>query len=536
MANIKSSRWSRKMKANRSKILLGIALAIGAAIYFSAITPYIGDGYDDSVYVGLAKSIAEGRGYVQALVPSAPPASKYPPGWALILSLVWLIWDDFPANIVVFKLVSTIFTLGLATLVFNWLRWRGESAVKSLLIASLTLFHPYVLQFGTSVFSAMPFAAAVVLSLWMVERYDRLPRAGWRDALLPSLAVALSLYLRMFGLSIVAATIFYLIFRENKRAEGFRFAALTLLWITPWFIYLLSVPQGVNGYGQELFLKSIEQRELGVITALDLIVRVLGNLQSILLAGLPGMIMPSQVPLTYVNVADALQIGAPITGVDYGLATLLMTAILVPILLRRSLLDWFIALYLGMVLIWPWEPTRFLVPLVPLLYLYLFSFLEKIGSGISKRNEKTGVYLRIASISAVGLFIFLNIVHQINFSIQTQRAATPVGWESRYRLFEWLEENTAEDAVLASLNDYQLYLYTDRQTVRTFDSTEALERYGVDYIILIPYGGVMLDEDLSRKHFSPLYEANADLFSLVYADENAGIEILEIQESGLSND
>ena len=521
---------------NWSRILLFSALALAAGIYFFALTPYIGDGYDDSVYVGLAKGIAEGRGYVRALVPGAPPASKYPPGWALILSAVWLFSKDFPANAIGFKLVSVLFTLGLAALVFYWLRWRGESVTKSLLIALLTLFHPYILNFGTSVFSAMPFAAATILSLWLVERYDRLPCAGWRDAILPSLAVAFSLYLRMFGLSIVAAAIFYLVLRKGKRAAGLRFSALTLLWIAPWFLYLFSVPQGANDYGQELFLKSIEQPELGIITALDLLIRVVGNLQSILLAGLPGMILPSQAPLTYVNMADALQIGAPVAGVDYGLATLLMTAILVPILLRRSLPDWYIALYLGMILIWPWEPTRFLVPLTPLLYLYLFSFLGQIGTAISRRKGKAGLYLRTFSIGITAVFVLLNIGHQINYSAQIQRADMPAAWAARYRLFNWLKENTAEDAVLASLNDYQLYLYAGRQTVRTFDSLAALEQYSVDYIVLIPYGGVMLDGDLSRLHFDPLHESHPDLFTLAYADERAGIEVFAVQNGGSPHD
>ncbi|MBT7071140.1 MAG: hypothetical protein HN975_09665 [Anaerolineae bacterium] len=52
----------------------------------------------------------------------------------------------------------------------------------------------------------------------------------------------------------------------------------------------------------------------------------------------------------------------------------------------------------------------------------------------------------------------------------------------------------------------------------------------MDYIVLIPYGGVMLDADLSRLHFTPLYEAGPELFSLVYHDEIAGIEVFAVQE------
>jgi len=474
-------------RRTRENFVFLIVLALGGLIYFYALTPYIGDGYDDTVYVGLSKGLAEGRGYVRALVPGMPPASKYPPGWAFLLSIVWLFSKEFPANLLGFKLVSVIFTLGLAAVVFYWLRWRGESFARSFLIALLTLFHPYILSFGTSAFSAIPFAALTILSLWLVERYTRLEDPGWRDAIFTSLVVAFSLYLRMFGLSIIIAIMLYLIFRKAKRAVDWRCVALILLWVLPWLLYFFSVPQALGDYRQEFFLRAIEQPELGTITTLDLLARIFGNLHSVLLAGLPGMILPSQISLTYVNMAETLRIGAPVPLVDYGLPTLIATATLVPILMRRSLLDWYIFLYLGLVLLWPWEPTRFLVPLTPLLYLYLFSFLGEIRTAISKFNMRMGTYLRVIAIGIISIFILLNIGHQINYAAQIQASDIPANWAARYRLFDWLKENTPDDAVLASLNDYQLYLYTERQTVRTFKTLDAIQEYGVDRAIASKY-------------------------------------------------
>jgi hypothetical protein len=82
--------------------------------------------------------------------------------------------------------------------------------------------------------------------------------------------------------------------------------------------------------------------------------------------------------------------------------------------------------------------------------------------------------------------------------------------------------------VLAALDDYQVYLYTRRPVIRALGSADALAHYQVEYVILIPYGGVMVEGDLSRLRFEPLRRAHPDAFARVYADESAGIQIYRV--------
>lgn len=505
------------------------AILIGAFTYFYALTPYIGDGYDDSVYVGLSKDIAEGSGYVRGLVPGDPPASKYPPGWPMILSVVWFFSREFPENAIAFKAVTVLFSLGLAVTVFYWLRWRGETLVKSWAIALLTLFHPYIFKFGISVFSEIPFAFSVVAAVWLTERYLRLPDVSWHDAILPALAVAFSLYLRMFGLALVVSTLLFLLLHKKHREKGVYFGVLVLFLILPLLVYMFSQHQTVGDYGQELFLKRIEQPDLGRATLLDWVVRIIGNSHSVLLAGLPGMILPSQISLTHINLAESLRIGAPVPVLDGLLAILVVTSVLVPIILRRNSIDWFILFYIGMILVWPWEPTRFLVPLVPFWYLYVFSFFDKISlSGFLKNSKVRNVFQKI-TLSCFVLFITLNAIGQYKNGRDARSADMPEIWQARQRLFQWLEKNTAEDDVLGSMSDYQLYLYANRQSVRPFNDMSIIKEYGIDYIVLIPYGGVMTSVDLGRLQVERLFQADPELFDLVYADDVAGIEVFAVQ-------
>jgi len=512
--------------------LLIAGFLVALSIYAGASTPYLGVGYDDGRYVMLAQALARGHGLAQISIPGNPPEPQFPPGWSLLLSPIWLINPSFPENVIPFKFISITCALAFAALAYGYLRWRGEGERTAILIALLTLFNPFILGYATSAFSEMAYAAISVGALWLVERFARLEKWTWVDAIIPALVTAGALYIRTFGVALLGASFVYLILQQVRR-KALLFAGLAVLLYAPWFARSLLLPSGA-GYSQQFFLKSMEQPELGAITVSDLILRVILNLRAYLLAGFPGAVMPSQVPLTYVNLDEGLRVGAPFAGSDIALALLVMGGVLGQIFLRRALVDWYLAFYFGLGLVWNWEPTRFVVPLIPFLYAALFFEIKLFASPLEKRARGTRV-LRALAFSAIALFLMANVVTQARYAWSTHSATTPSpDWSARLRLFDWLERNTSPDSVFAALNDSQVYLYTQRRTVRDLGSADALVRYGVEYVVLIPYGGVMVSGDLSRKNFDPLWRAHSDAFTCVYADELAGIEVLQVRREELA--
>jgi len=504
----------------RSTWIVAFALLVAGIIYLAASDAYIGAGYDNAVYVGLAQGLAQGKGFVQMPVPGHPPEPQYPPGWSLLLSVVWLIAPEFPANAFGFKIMSVVCALVFAALVYGWMRWRGENPIASALIVGLTLFNPLTFGSATFAFSEMAYAANSILALWLIERYTRAEHATWRGAMLPALAAAGTVYIRAFGMTLGIAALIY--FATTRQARKFiAFGGLVALVIAPWFLRGALLPQDVWSYSQQFFLKSMEQPELGTIGWGDLVLRVIFNLRAYLLAGLPGALLPSQVPLTYANLAEDLRVGAPIFGFDILLALIIATALLGQIVLRRALADWYIAAYLGLALVWQWEPTRFVIPLIPLLYGVVWTTI-KPGARLFSARAPRGLMIAL-----VGAFILVNAGVMARLAWQSHQSESPER-AARLRAFEWIRAHTAETSVLAALDDYQVYLYTRRPVIRALGSADALAHYQVEYVILIPYGGVMVEGDLSRLRFEPLRRAHPDAFARVYADESAGIQIYRV--------
>ncbi len=513
-------------------VLLAV-FAVAAVVYLAGLTPYIGGGYDDSAYIALAKALASGKGYGQIYAPGSPPEPQYPPGWPALLSTVWLISPSFPANAIGFKMVSVLCALAFVAITYGWMRWRGESKSLCILVAALSLSNPLVFGTASTAFSEMAYACFSILALWLIERYARSERPRWFDVIIASLAAAFTAYIRMFGVTMVLAGICFLIARADKK-RAVAFGSLSLFLIAPWFVRGLFLPSGGAGYSQQFLLKSMEQPELGIIGFGDLLARLVLNLRAYLLAGLPGAVLPSQVPLTYVNLSDSLRLGSPFPASDIVLAAIMAAALLGPLLLRRDLVDWFVALYLGLALLWPWEPTRFVVPLVPLLYGYLLTIIMLFGSAVMRRLSWAHTLRRLA-VGAVALFIIANFALQARLVVMLRESATPPEWAARFRLYDWIKYNTEESAVLASMNDAELYLYTGRNVVRNTSSIDVVVRYAVDYVVLIPYGGVMVAGDLSRMQFGQLYRSNSNAFDRVYQDDTAGIEVFRVKRELSAN-
>lgn len=527
-----------KRNPDRLKWVLLAGLAAAGIIYLLGITPIIGQNYDDAHYITLAQSLARGEGYRLLSRPNQPPGVKYPPGWPLLLMPVWWLGGSFADLAAWFKVLPALLAVGLGGLTYGWLVWRGHSRRTAVLISLLTLFNPHIYGYATSAFSEMGYAFFGMAAVWAGEWYGRQEYAGWRTAVPAALLSAFLIYLRLFGVALAAALALWLLARRKWRHLAW-LAPLLLLLVIPWMARQVGISQEAPGYVQEFWLKSLEQPKLGRVTAVGMLGRVILNLRAYLLAALPGALFPTFIQTTAINMPAALRFGSPILAVESLLALVVGGSVIGQILLRRTVGDWYMAIYLGIALLWPWEPVRFTVPLIPLLWEALFFMGGMFARDLRRLTDSARIFLlRVwfwnnAFLVVWALFLSINVVllARYTWNVRQTAVASPQ-WQARLQLFDWIEANTEPDDLLAALDDFQLYLYTGRTAVRQFDAG-FLQDNGVDYVVLIPYGGVVVEGDLSRIRFGPVQAANSHAFTRVYQDDAAGIELFGVNHEAL---
>ena len=149
-------------------VTLGLAAIVVAYLALAstqASTSWFGYYHDDSLYWTAARSLASGDGYRMASVPGAPLQTKYPVAFPWLLSWVWRLEPEFPANLdgaLWIVRLSGVAFLGGAFVLLGQL---GLAPLAALVLTAVCALHPVFLHLSGLLLSDVPFMAVAVWSL-----------------------------------------------------------------------------------------------------------------------------------------------------------------------------------------------------------------------------------------------------------------------------------------------------------------------------------------------------------------------------------
>ncbi|MCS6842761.1 MAG: hypothetical protein NZ528_00325 [Caldilineales bacterium] len=322
----------------------------------------VGAFSDDAHYIVLAESLASGKGYRLINYPNAPREWAFPPGWPILLSpLVAL----FPGNYETLKFLSFVLWLASIPLLYRLFANRIETPYLEILIA-LIAFNPGILGISGMVMSEAAYLFFSVLTLYLFEEWDR-HRAKAKSWLFLVAFAAAALYsqlIRTVGLSILLALVVYLLYSRRFCQAGI-VTVIFVLGMLPQF-WLNSQSGGSlisSGYQSQVFNDSVSTKLQQIWT----------NVQ----AYFNEMIANSLIPIFGPNISSALdRLGIEIVSSLTNAFILLLIAIgLVLSSKRLQISELYLFFYFLGVLAF-WNPAvgsaqgRFLIPIIPLLYLY----------------------------------------------------------------------------------------------------------------------------------------------------------------------
>ncbi len=177
---------------------------------------------------------------------------------------------------------------------------------------------------------------------------------------------------------------------------------------------------------------------------------------------------------------------------------------------HRSVIEYYTFFYLLTYILWPArQGTRFLVPIIPFLFYYLFGFLKQIIRLLIfsvRQWTNRRQFIEITGIFALtGIFILLNFHENIQL-IQDER------YRPYYRggrpdvladFVQWFRANTPDDTVIVSTNPASVQLFFEklapkhRTGRKTFgfawidhpaEVLQAMDELSTDYVISVPSG------------------------------------------------
>ena len=427
----------------------------------------VGTQHDDGIYLSTAQSLAEGHGYRLIDLPGQPFQTKYPPLYPLLLSAIWKLWPSFPANVIPMQLATlTSGALAIALAYLYLVRFGYARRVISLGGALLCAAAPMQLLLSTQLMAEAPFALLVVIALWRCEEDVRRERSSVMRQAATGFVIAMPLLCRLAGLPVCFAVLVTLSRHGKLRLlTAGTIATVVLGWAT----WIFAAHQLQSRFALDYYT--------GYSAS---VIPILGESGWRILA-------LNAFGLAVNSAGSALDELREASGFLQPFVVLVFTAFgvagwtfAIRASARAALLPTFLVLYGLVVLLWPWPPARFMVPIATLLFCLT---AESIAAALERNANGLRMIYRplTAAIGALGLLTSFvadarlgSLVRSTSYpydiyAIRTRtepRAAEPVTWDGYQKTFDWIRSHTSSTDILASGMDTMVFLYTGRAAYR----------------------------------------------------------------------
>jgi len=441
------------MRSTRFASTLGVSvvLLIVVLLCLSGINRELNFGYDEAAYLVTAKALASGEGYVQQSLPGSPAQVKYPPLVSGLLSLIWRVFPDFPDNLAIMRMLMLL--AGVIFLAVSYRTLREGLAlgqIEALSIVALVGFNPLFLSNTTLLSSDILYALLSVASLCFYSRFVSGNKAVHLGLALSFAAVAV--LTRTVGIVLFGALVLHLVLRRRFQLSLVAAACAATIFL-PWQIWSWATHQAYSGYPIE-----IAANYRGYFGHLA----VTGSVEN-----LPLMLMGNFFNLTR-NWAHLL---SPWASWDLAAVVVVWPVILHRLSrsIRREplIIDVYCALYLLVILLWPWpHNSRFLLVVSPFLIYYVFdatkALINVIAKGWSDQTAHKAARF-IVVVLAVSMLLHAFEYSLVRRSVKNDHEVVKLEF---YRMLDWIKHNTPRDAVVIGALDPVYYLLAKRKAVR----------------------------------------------------------------------
>lgn len=407
--------------------------------------PRIGELHDDGIYLISAKSLTDGGGYRILSLPEEPAQTKYPPLYPLYLSTLWRWGPAFPAMLPWAMLLQWVFIPLMLVLAAFYYR-RHDLAPA---LAALLGFNAYVLAFGTSLFTEIPFTALLLACLLTGE-------AGWA---LTAGAIAGAAYLTRTAAMplLVAMPLFYWLKGDRRGALRFVAGMLPAMIGWTWWTQVHRTPS------QDLVqIESTNYLAYQFMNVTwDTLPLVLWKNLDQFLFGIGAFLMPK----------TELGFFSKIATIVAGLFVLSGIARLYREGQMRAYI-YYAAFSSAILLVWHFPPNeRFTLPLLPLCLAgaivearHLLAMVRRV-MGEPKLDQKIAAGL-IATAAVVAMAVSIWKHAESGFVL------IPTGYEQgradlaeRRKAYTWMGQNLPPAARVVAYDDPTLYLFTGRYSM-----------------------------------------------------------------------
>ena len=479
---------------------LGLCGLLMGILLFDANLSLTGD---NAQFINLGRSLADGHGLSETIEGEPIPHTKYPFGFPLLLAITDII---FPDNLIALK--SLIVLLYAISIPLTYLLIRHFTASSIALgVSALCLASPLLLDYSHQVMSEIPFLLFSLLALLLLHRAQKSNTLS--TLALAIIAIIATYYIRSAGIILIATGILFFALHKKWKETGL-IAVGSLLLALPYQIRNASL--GGTPYIKQLLSINPYRPEEGALTFATLIERIFTNLELYGLQIIPYIFLPSFIDANYFVglFFSCLILYALITG-----------------LIKRHLLIVYLTCYLSLYILWPhvWSDTRFLIPVIPILFYTILTSLDELlqllARALKKKARRTGVVLFFLFLLGSNIFATNELAERIG-------QLSP-NWGNYFAAAEWIRDNTESDVKIVCRKPYLMNAIANRKaTGYIWESPDQViadfEQKNIGIVVIDQIGFRSTPEFLA-----PAVQAHENRFEILHIERNPNTYVLKFK-------
>jgi len=426
--------------------------------------------HDEAQYILLSRAVRR-FSYSDFYLVGSPFDSLYPPGLPAIFAAVSLPFGEHAQLLIAAVLVCSVVGLWL---VYDIVR-RCDTPRMALLVLALAAVNPDLVQYGGHVLSEQPYMMFSMLALWAVVRESAQPPATasatplWRRAPVVAMASAIvAALIRLIGVTVIGAVMIqWALERRTRRVLSL--TAAGAVTVGAFVVWLIIVPPHIEKRSYVADATFSPRADFGVGAIIRH--RVTTNIGDYVAVSLPRLLQfPSFAAVARrsgsreSSLAGAAQLDALIGFV----VVVSLGAFGVWVLWRRArVVAVYIALYFVLLAFWSWHQSRYLIPVLPLMFWALFAAIVHVAR-LHRR-------LRYLPAVAVGGVLFMSVGRDLvntreslgcdrGNAMASERCFSPIE-RGFFAAMDFIRSSTADTAAFLTSADTQLGLFGGRRAL-----------------------------------------------------------------------
>jgi hypothetical protein len=418
------------------------------------------------------------------------------------------------------KAMNVAMVSGILYVLYVLHRSIADEFMASLVVIFTATSHG-ILFYSQSIMTEIPYLFFSLLALFYLQKYSTQPSWNGRALALGVALIPLAYLTRLVGLSLLVATVAYLLFespgtpRDRVRRAltiGSLAAIPALFWfLRTWWVAETSVPTYWTQYvGRVHGSQSVSE------TVIILVDRIYVNVSKYVL---------HSARILFFHSPWASWVSH--TVLPLLLASLIFGGFVRCVVRKRTLIEYYVLFYMCFVILFPGtRPQRYLVPLIPFIWYYFFvatghllrwvrNHALVLGPGYQRGAVVTAkLLLVLLLISNAATAVLANVVYRGKDGYYHV-----VGEDGYLSMVPWVKAHTSPDSVFSWVKPSLRFLWTERVASyvdpnrRKEHLSQSIREGKIDYVVIDSFS------EEPQQYRRQVIENHPDHFRLVYKDD-----------------